>query len=99
LPKAPPANTTKEIRMKKFQTGQSPAYFPSRFTALFAVMAAFSLSACGTRTETERTTIIERKIEVPVAAEPADGHLQRAGEKIDQKVGEKIDDAVDRALD
>jgi ABC-type uncharacterized transport system auxiliary subunit len=63
--------------------------------------AVLSLTACGTRTETEKTTIIERKVEVPVStpAEQQDGHLQRAGEKIDQKVGEKIDDAVDRALD
>ena len=64
-------------------------------------MAALTITACGTRTEMEKTTIIERKVEVPVtvAPEKKDGHLQRAGEKIDQKVGEKIDEAVDGALD
>jgi hypothetical protein len=62
-------------------------------------VAVLSFTACGTRTETEKTTIIERKVEVPAPAETKDGHMQRTGEKIDQKVGEKIDDAVDRALD
>jgi hypothetical protein len=64
-------------------------------------VTVLSFTACGTRTETEKTTIIERKVEVPVStpAPQEDGHMQRAGEKIDAKVGEKIDDAVDRALD
>jgi ABC-type uncharacterized transport system auxiliary subunit len=69
----------------------------------FLALAAFllTLSACGTRTETEKTTIIERKVETPgqaPASEPESGHLQRAGEKIDAKVDRKIDEAIDSAI-
>jgi hypothetical protein len=70
----------------------------------FAVPATIlALSACGTRTETEKTTIIERKVESPPpsvapAVEPESGHLQRAGEKIDAKVDRKIDEAIDDAI-
>jgi predicted small lipoprotein YifL len=70
----------------------------TRILLQFAVLAAvLMIAACGTRTETEKTTIIERKVEVPVYIpdEQKPGHLERAGEKIDQKVGEKIDDAID----
>jgi hypothetical protein len=66
----------------------------------FAVPAlVLALSACGTRTETEKTTIIERKVESPASAvESESGHLQRAGEKIDAKVDRKIDEAIDDAI-
>jgi hypothetical protein len=60
------------------------------------------LFACGKRTETEtKTTVIEREVTVPASspsAEPSDGHLQRAGEKIDAKVDRKIDEALDKAI-
>jgi hypothetical protein len=63
--------------------------------------ALLALAACGTRTETEKTTIIERKVETPAAAPAAEaesGHMQRAGEKIDAKVDRKIDEAIDDAI-
>jgi hypothetical protein len=69
---------------------------------LLALLTATGLIvfACGKRTETEtKTTIIEREVTVPApAAEPSDGHLQRAGEKIDAKVDRKIDEALDKAI-
>lgn len=59
-----------------------------------AVMLAFT--ACGTRTETEKTTVIEREVETPAPApEPEGGHMQRAGEKMDAKVDREIDEAID----
>ena len=64
-------------------------------TSIALALTVLSLSACGTRTEVEKTTVIERKIETP---EPKDGHLQRAGEKIDEKVDRKIDEAIDESL-
>lgn len=67
-------------------------------------LVALSTVACGKRTETEtKTTVIERQVTVPAsspaASEPAkDGHLQRAGEKIDAKVDRKIDEAIDKSI-
>jgi hypothetical protein len=69
---------------------------------VFALMGATALVllACGKRTETEtKTTVIEREVTTPApATEPSDGHLQRAGEKIDAKVDRKIDEAIDKAI-
>jgi hypothetical protein len=73
---------------------------PNSILILLAVSAAgSSLLACGKRTETEKTTtIIERPVQQAPEAATEDGHLQRAGEKIDRKVDEKIDRAIDSML-
>jgi hypothetical protein len=64
----------------------------------FIAAAVLTTFACGKKTETEtKTVIIEREVSSP-AAEPKDGHLQRAGEKIDAKVDRKIDEAIDEAI-
>lgn len=66
---------------------------------LLAVSAtAIAFLACGKRAETEKTTVIERTVVVPAETPAEDGHLQRAGGKIDAKVDRKIDEAIDKAI-
>ena len=72
--------------------------------------AALTFSACGKK-ETEakietKTVIIEKRVETPttvthevVVTEEKDGHLERAGKKIETKAGDEFDKAVDRAID
>ncbi len=67
-------------------------------TFLAIPLVVLSIATCGKRTETEKTTVIEREVEVPVAGEPSDGHLQRAGEKIDAKVDREIDEAIESSF-
>ena len=77
-----------------------------RTLLLLAVSAtALAFTACGKKTEAEtKTVIIEKTVETPttvrhevVVTEEKDGHLERAGKKVEQKVGREFDKAVDEA--
>ena len=68
-------------------------------------MSALAFTACGKKTETEtKTVIIEKRVETPttvtrevVVTQEKDGHLERAGKKVEQKVGREFDKVVDDA--
>jgi hypothetical protein len=67
---------------------------------ILILSAAFAVMACGKRVEAEKsaTVVIERPVQQ--APEPSrDGHLQRAGEKIDGKIDRKIDKTIDGMIE
>ena len=76
-------------------TPQIRGVFPALLAVSIALLTAYG---CGKRTETEKTIIIEKSTEQSADPAERDGHLQRAGEKIDRKVDEKIDEAIDSML-
>jgi hypothetical protein len=73
---------------------------PGILVSLAASATAITFLACGKQAEAQKTTtVIERTVVVQEPAKPAeDGHLQRAGGKIDAKVDRKIDEALDKAI-
>jgi hypothetical protein len=83
--------------------------FPTVLILAFSVVALTTFTACGKKNETEtetKTVIIEKQVETPTTVtrevtvtEEQDGHLERAGKKIEEKAGRKFDRAVDSALD